>query len=41
MKLKSNCPKPESQKDNNNIWRIATDAFNKYAIGSLESMNQG
>jgi len=41
MKLKGNCPKPESQKNNNNIWRTAADAFNKYALCSLESINKG
>ncbi|ORX76084.1 hypothetical protein BCR32DRAFT_271491 [Anaeromyces robustus] len=36
MKLKYNCPKPESQKKCNNVWRSATDAFNDYAIHGLE-----
>ncbi|OUM70595.1 hypothetical protein PIROE2DRAFT_1116, partial [Piromyces sp. E2] len=38
MKLKFNCPKPESQKNNNNIWRTSIDAFNNYAIRGLEAI---
>ncbi|ORX59158.1 hypothetical protein BCR36DRAFT_317060 [Piromyces finnis] len=38
MKLKYNCPKPESQKNTNNIWRMSIDAFNNYAINGLEAI---
>jgi len=41
MKLKEDCPKPESQKNNNFIWRTTVDAFNDYAAHGLELLRIG
>eukprot|EP00833_Pecoramyces_ruminatium_P004330 jgi/Orpsp1_1/1178362/evm.model.c7180000065003.1 len=41
MKLKHKCPKPESQKNNNTMWRTSTDVFNEYAILGLEKLKSG
>jgi len=40
MKLKFNCPKPESQKNSNAIWRTSIEAFNDYAIRGLEAITK-
>jgi hypothetical protein len=41
MKLKYDCPKPESQKNNNVLWRTSIEAFNDYAIYGLELLKSG